>query len=328
VTEKDTVLPVVPMFHANAWGFPFTCTLVGAKQVLPGPFLDPESLLEAFAQERVTITAGVPTIWMGILNELDARADAYDVSSIRAMVVGGSAAPQSMIEAFEKRHGLRILHAWGMTETCPLGSVSDPTSRELALPEDAQFRYRAKQGVPAPFFEIRARGEDGLVPWDGEAMGELEVRGVWVSSGYHEAPEAADRWTEDGWFKTGDVVTIEPNGYLEIQDRSKDLVKSGGEWISSVALENALMGHPAVAEAAVIAMPDAKWQERPLAVVVLKPGEAVTEDELREFLAPSFAKWWLPDRFAFVDEIPKTAVGKFRKTALRERFAVEPAEMA
>jgi fatty-acyl-CoA synthase len=157
-------------------------------------------------------------------------------------------------------------------------------------------------------------------------MGELEVRGVWVSSGYHDAPEAADRWTDDGWFKTGDVVTIEPNGYIEIQDRAKDLVKSGGEWISSVALENALMGHPAVAEAAVIAMPDLKWQERPLAVVVLKPGESATEDELREFLAPEFAKWWLPDRFAFVDEIPKTAVGKFRKTALRERFASEPVE--
>jgi fatty-acyl-CoA synthase len=326
ITEKDTVLPVVPMFHANAWGFPFTCTLVGAKQVFPGPFLDAESLLEAFQQEQVTITAGVPTIWMGILQELDARPDAYDVSSIRAMVVGGSAAPQSMIEAFEKRHGLRILHAWGMTETCPLGSVSDPTSAQLSLPEEEQYRYRAKQGIPAPFFEIRARGADGLVPWDGESMGELEVRGVWVSSEYHDAPEASDRWTDDGWFKTGDVVTIEPNGYIEIQDRAKDLVKSGGEWISSVALENALMGHPAVAEAAVIAMPDLKWQERPLAVVVLKPGESATEDELREFLAPEFAKWWLPDRFAFVDEIPKTAVGKFRKTALRERFASEPAE--
>jgi acyl-CoA synthetase (AMP-forming)/AMP-acid ligase II len=324
ITEKDTVLPVVPMFHANAWGFPFTCTLVGAKQVLPGPCLDPESLLEAFARERVTVTAGVPTIWMGILAALDADPAKYELSSLRCMIVGGSAAPQSMIEAFEQRHGLRVLHAWGMTETCPLGSVSDLTSRELVLPEDEQYRYRAKQGIPAPFLEVRARGADGLVPWDGETMGELEVRGVWVSSAYHESPEAADRWTDDGWFKTGDIVTIEPHGYIEVRDRAKDLVKSGGEWISSVALENALMGHPAVAEAAVIAVPDPKWQERPLAVVVLKEGASAAPEELREHLAPHFVKWWLPDRFEFVDEIPKTAVGKFKKRALREQFAARP----
>ena len=213
-----------------------------------------------------------------------------------------------------------------MTETCPLGSVSEPTMREKALSEAEQYRYRAKQGIPAPFFEIRARGAEGLVPWDGETMGELEVRGVWVSSSYYDAPEGADRWTDDGWFKTGDIVTIEPHGYIEIQDRSKDLVKSGGEWISTVALENALMGHPAVAEAAVIAVPDEKWAERPLAVCVLKEGEEASPDDLREFLAPSFAKWWLPDRFEFVEEIPKTAVGKFRKTTLREQFAQQPAE--
>jgi fatty-acyl-CoA synthase len=327
VTEKDTVLPVVPMFHANAWGFPFTCTLVGATQVFPGPFLDAESLLEAFALERVTVTAGVPTIWLGILNELDANPGKHDVSSIRCLVVGGSAAPQAMIEAFEKRHRLRMLQAWGMTETCPLGTISALTTRELALPEDEQFRYQAKQGIPAPFFEIRARGAEGLVPWDGESMGELEVRGVWVSSAYHDSPESADRWTEDGWFRTGDVATIEPHGYIEIQDRAKDLVKSGGEWISSVALENALMGHRAVAEAAVIAVPDPKWLERPLAVVVLKPGASASADELRDHLAPDFAKWWLPDRFEFVDEIPKTAVGKFKKTALREQFAAQAVEV-
>jgi fatty-acyl-CoA synthase len=326
VTEKDTALPVVPMFHANAWGFPFTSTLVGAKQVFPGPFLDPVSLLEAFQEERVTITAGVPTIWIGILQELDAKPDAHDVSSIRAMVVGGAAAPQAMIEAFEKRHGLRVLHAWGMTETCPLGTISDLTSKELDLPEQERYRYRAKQGIPAPFVEIRARGAEDLVPWDGESMGELEVRGAWVSSSYYDAPDAAERWTSDGWFKTGDIVTIEPHGYIEIQDRAKDLVKSGGEWISTVALENALMGHPAVVEAAVIAVPDPKWQERPLAVVVLREGTSVTGEELREFLAPQFVKWWLPDHFEFVDEIPKTAVGKFRKTALREQFAGQPAE--
>ena len=265
---------------------------------------------------------------MGILAELDANPGKYDTSTIRAMVVGGSAAPQSMIEAFEKRHGLQILHAWGMTEMCPLGTVSELRHARRTSPRRSSSAYRAKQGIPAPFVEIRARGPEGLVAWDGETMGELEVRGAWVSSSYYDSPEGADRWTDDGWFKTGDIVTIEPHGYIEIQDRSKDLVKSGGEWISTVALENALMGHPAVAEAAVIAVPDEKWAERPLAVVVLKEGASATDDELREFLAPNFAKWWLPDRFEFVEEIPKTAVGKFRKTALREQFAKQPAETA
>ncbi len=324
LTELDTVLPVVPMFHANAWGFPFTCTLVGSKQVFPGPHLDPQSLLEAFVEEQVTVTAGVPTIWLGILHALDAEPGAWDLSRLRAMIVGGSAAPRAMIEGFARRHGLHVTHAWGMTEMAPLGTISALSSRELALPEDAQFAYRAKQGLPAPFVEIRARGAEGLVPWDGESMGELEVRGPWVASSYFEAPEAADRWTDDGWFKTGDIVTIEPNGYIEIQDRSKDLVKSGGEWISTVALENALMGHASVAEAAVIAVPDDRWSERPLAVVVLREGETATPEELRAFLAAQFATWWLPDRYEFVDEIPKTAVGKFRKTALRERFSAAP----
>ena len=226
-----------------------------------------------------------------------------------------------MIEGFEKRHGLHIVHAWGMTEMAPMGTISALSSRELALSEEEQYGYRAKQGLPSPFVEIRARGGDGLVPWDGATMGELEVRGPWIASSYYNAPEANDRWTDDGWFKTGDIVTIEPNGYVEIQDRSKDLVKSGGEWISTVALENALMGHPAVLEAAVIAIPDEKWSERPLAVVVFREGQTADADELREFLAPNFAKWWLPERFEAVDEIPKTAVGKFRKTALREQFA-------
>jgi fatty-acyl-CoA synthase len=321
VSETDVILPVVPMFHANAWGFPFTCTLVGATQVFPGQHLDPPSLLEAFQQEGVTITAGVPTIWMGILQTLDAEPDAYDLSKLRAMIVGGSAAPQAMIEGFERRHGLHVTHAWGMTEMAPLGTVSELSSREAALPEDEQFAYRAKQGLPAPFVEIRARGDQGLVPWDGQAMGELEVRGAWIASAYYEDDSQADRWTDDGWFKTGDIVTIEPNGYIEIQDRTKDLVKSGGEWISTVALENALMGHPAIAEAAVIAIPDEKWAERPMAVCVCREGQVATPEELRAFLEPQFAKWWLPDQYEFVDEIPKTAVGKFRKTALREQFA-------
>jgi fatty-acyl-CoA synthase len=321
IGETDSVLPVVPMFHANAWGFPFTCTLVGSTQVFPGPHLDPESLLDAFAEHGVTITAGVPTIWSGILQALDANPGGWDLSKLRAMIVGGAAAPQAMIEGFERRHGIHITHAWGMTEMAPMGSISSLSSRELALSEEEQFAYRAKQGLPVPFVEIRARGGEGLVSWDGATMGELEVRGAWIASSYYDAPDASDRWTSDGWFKTGDIVTIEPSGYIEIQDRSKDLVKSGGEWISTVALENALMGHPAVLEAAVIAVPDEKWTERPLAVIVLKEGSTVTPDELRALLAQKFAKWWLPDTFEFVDEIPKTAVGKFRKTALRERFS-------
>ena len=321
IQETDTVLPVVPMFHANAWGFPFTCTLVGAKQVFPGPHLDPESLLDAFERERVTVTGGVPTIWMGILQLLDADPGRFDLSSLRSMIVGGSAAPRAMIEGFEQRHGLHVCHAWGMTEMSPLGTVSELTSELADAPDEVKFAFRAKQGTPAPFVELRLVNDEGIAPWDGETMGELEVRGVWIASEYYEDSSQADRWTDDGWFKTGDIVTIDEHGYIEIQDRTKDVIKSGGEWVSSVALENAIMGHPAVAEAAVIAVPDEKWAERPLAVVVLKEGQAATPDELREFIAPQFAKWQLPDRFEFVEEIPKTAVGKFRKTALREQFA-------
>ena len=309
------------MFHANAWCFPFSCTLVGAKQVFPGPHLDPESLLEAFESERVTLSAGVPTIWMGILQTLDAKPDGWDLSAMRTMTVGGAAPPRAMIEAFGDRHGLHITHGWGMTEMCPIGTISGAPGQERGLTGGARYDKRAQQGPPIPFVEVRARGTDGLVPWDGESMGELEVRGPSISSAYYEAPDAADRWTDDGWFKTGDIVTIGPDGYVEVQDRAKDLVKSGGEWISTVALENALMGHPAIAEAAVIAVPDDKWSERPLAVCVCREGASASDEELRDFLAPSFAKFWLPDRFEFVDEIPKTAVGKFRKTALREQFS-------
>jgi fatty-acyl-CoA synthase len=322
----DVCLPVVPMFHANAWCFPFSSTIAGVKQVFPGPHLDPASLLEDFEQEGVTVTAGVPTIWMGILQALDANPGGWDLSRIRTMTVGGAAPPRAMIEAFQERHGLHITHGWGMTEMSPVGTLSGAPGQEAGLSHDEAYTRRAMQGLPLPFVEIRARGAEGLVPWDGETMGELEVRGPSIASAYYESDEGADRWTEDGWFRTGDVVSIHPDGFVEVQDRAKDLVKSGGEWISTVALENALMGHPAVAEAAVIAVPDEKWSERPLAVVVFLEGQSATPDELREFLAPHFAKWWLPDRFEVVDEIPKTAVGKFRKTALREQFAQQPAE--
>ena len=321
LNSNDVCLPVVPMFHANAWCFPFSSVLAGVNHVYPGPHLDPVSLLDAFESEGVTVSAGVPTIWMGILQALDANPGGWDLSAIRTMTVGGAAPPRAMIEAFDERHGLHITHGWGMTEMCPIGTMSGIGGQETGLGSQEAYDKRAMQGPPIPFVEIRARGENGLVAWDGESMGELEVRGPSISSSYYDAPDSGDRWTQDGWFCTGDIVTIHPDGYVEVQDRSKDLVKSGGEWISTVALENALMGHPAVQEAAVIAVPDEKWSERPLAVVVFREGESAKADELREFLAPHFAKWWLPERFEIVDEIPKTAVGKFRKTALRERFA-------
>jgi acyl-CoA synthetase (AMP-forming)/AMP-acid ligase II len=325
--ESDTFLPVVPMFHANAWGYPYLAAMLGAKIVYPGPLLDPHSLLEDFEQERVTWAAGVPTIWMGILNVLDAESDRYDVSSLKGMLVGGSAAPRAMIAGFKQRHGIDICHGWGMTETSPVASTTDLPGELRGADDETKFDHIALQGIPLPFVEVRARDVDGkLIPWDGETMGELECRGPWVAASYYDTPEQADRWTEDGWFCTGDIVSIDPRGFISIKDRSKDVIKSGGEWISSVDLENALMGHPSVAEAAVIGIPDEKWSERPLAAVVLRPGAEATPEELREFLSGSFAKWCLPDRFEFIDEIPKTAVGKFRKTALREQFAKAPAE--
>jgi fatty-acyl-CoA synthase len=324
IRATDSFLPVVPMFHANAWGYPFTCAMVGSKMVFPGPFLDAESLLEGMEQEGVSVAAGVPTIWMGMLQLLDREPGRFDISKLRAMLVGGSAAPRSLIAGFKQRHGIQIVHGWGMTETSPLATASDYLGDLLDADEETQLDIVAMQGLPLPFVELRARADDGAsIPWDSETMAELEIRGPWVASGYYDTPEEASRWTDDGWFRTGDIVSFHPLGYIQIKDRSKDVIKSGGEWISSVDLENALMGHAAVAEAAVIAIPDEKWDERPLAVVVLREGATATPEELREFLAPTFAKWWLPDRFEFIDEIPKTGVGKFRKTALRERFAAQ-----
>src|SRR3954470_10168306 len=318
--ESDTVLPVVPMFHANAWGMPFGAIMVGAKFVMPGPHLDPASLVDLFVRERVTLTGGVPTIWMGVLQYLDANPGQFDLSAIRAMYVGGSAVPQALIEAFDRKYGLKIFHAWGMTELAPLGTVSHLPPAMQDAPDATKFTYRAKQGRPSPFVEIRARNEDGLVPWDGKTMGELEVRGPWIARSYYNRDDCADRFTDDGWFRTGDITTIDADATIQIQDRSKDLIKSGGEWISSVALECALMGHPAVAEAAVIPVTSAKWIERPLAAVVLKPGAAASPQELKAFLAPQFAKFWLPDDYAFIAAIPRTSAGKFKKSELRDQF--------
>ncbi len=325
ISEQDAILPVVPMFHANAWGYPYIATMLGAKLVYPGPFLDPESLLDAFVEENVTWTAGVPTIWLGILQLLQAQPERWDLSKMKGMLVGGSAAPRAMISGFRKQ-GLVCVHGWGMTETSPVASTAQLPGSLSEADEETQLDFIAMQGLPLPLVELRNRDAEGnILPWDGESMGELEVRGPWVAAAYYDSTDQADRWTDDGWFKTGDVVSIHPRGFVQIKDRSKDVIKSGGEWISSVELENALMAHPAIAEAAVIAIPDPKWDERPLAAIVLKEGQTATADELREFLAPNFAKWWLPDRFEFVAEIPKTSVGKFRKTELREMFAGEPA---
>jgi fatty-acyl-CoA synthase len=317
--HHDTVTPVVPMFHVNAWGMPFTAVMVGAKLAFPGPHLDPASLLDLYQSEQVTLTAGVPTIWAGILNALDHEPARWKLTPGMRMVVGGAAAPESMIRAFD-RHNLKVLHGWGMTETTPAASVNYVKRDVLGLSADEQYALRAKQGVPLPFVEVRAMAGEREAPWDGTTMGELEVRGPWIAGGYHDLDTESDKWSEDGWFRTGDVVTIDARGYIKITDRIKDLVKSGGEWISSLDLENALMGHAKVAEAAVIAVPDAKWGERPLAVVVLKAGQSATQDELNGHLAPKFAKFCLPDAYAFVSEIPKSSTGKMLKAQLREQF--------
>ena len=318
IGQREVLCPVVPMFHVNGWGLPFTAAMVGCKQVFPGPHLDPESLLDLYAAEGVTVSAGVPTIWLGLLQALEEQPDRWQLGPVR-MVVGGSAAPESLIRGLD-RHGLRVVHAWGMTEMTPLGTVSWLKRSLQQLPPDQRYAYRAKQGLPAPLVETRVMGATGEAPWDGQAMGELEVRGPWVASSYYRAAELTDKWSADGWFRTGDVATIDPEGYVRITDRTKDLVKSGGEWISSVDLENALMGHPAVAEAAVIAAAHPQWDERPVAVVVLKQGASATAEDLRAFLEPGFAKFWLPDEFIFTTQIPRTAAGKFHKTTLRSEY--------
>jgi fatty-acyl-CoA synthase len=319
--QRDVVLPVVPMFHVNAWGLPYTCSMVGAKLVLPGPNLDPHSLLQLMHDEKVTCAGGVPTVWLAILDALDKEPKRYDVSSVKQMVIGGSAAPQAMIEGFDKRHGLQVLHAWGMTEMSPIGSTTRLRPEHDALTLAEQFRIRALQGMPPPLVEVRAISEDGKeAAWDGQSMGELQVRGPWVARSYYKNEEEDDKFVPDGWFRTGDVVTIDRAGYIRITDRSKDLIKSGGEWISSVDLENALMGHPAVKEAAVVAVAHQKWTERPVACVVLREGASATDDELRTFLSSKFATWQLPDAFVRIEQIPRTAAGKFLKSALREQL--------
>jgi len=319
LAETDSVLPAVPMFHANAWGLPYSCVLVGAKLVFPGRQLDPASLIELMASEEVTFSAGVPTIWAGILQLLDQKPG--QLPRLKRMGLGGSAPPRSLFEGFRERHGIEVFQGWGMTETSPAGTHGHVKS---SLPQSGPAHYdiRTSQGIPAPLVEVKGLDEQGKeIPWDGKTMGHLVVRGPWIASGYFNNPSASEALlTPDGWMRTGDMITINAHGYIKITDRAKDLIKSGGEWISSVDMENTLMGHPKVAEAAVIAVPDPKWQERPLAVIVPKKDHSVTAAELRDYLLARMAKWQVPDRFEFMTEIPKTSVGKFDKKVLRAKL--------
>ncbi|GAK11942.1 LOW QUALITY PROTEIN: long-chain-fatty-acid-CoA ligase [Geomicrobium sp. JCM 19039] len=316
ISEKDTALPVVPMFHVNAWGMPFAATWFGTTQVLPGPQFTPELIAQFIQEEQVTITAGVPTIWIGLLQVLEKGS--YDTSSLRCVLCGGSAAPKGMIEQFENVYGIDFLHAYGMTETAPLATVSQLKSHQLKDTKEEQLNIRAKQGMAVPLVDLKAVNEHGEIKWDGKEMGELLIRGPWIADAYHN-DERSEATFKGGWLYTGDVVTIDREGSIAIVDRTKDLIKSGGEWISSVDLENALMAHPGVLEAAVVAVPDEKWQERPMACVVRKEGSVVTEEELLQHLETQFVKWWVPDQVLFLEALPKTSVGKFLKRALREQ---------
>jgi fatty-acyl-CoA synthase len=318
ISRKDTILPVASMFHVNAWGLPFAAVMNGSRLVLPGRNLQPHALLDLMQGEQVTLSAGVPTIWMGLLDALEKHPGRWSLANELRVLIGGAAASESMFRRFD-RLGIQAIHLWGMTETSPVATACTLKPGMETWPEEDLYRLRARQGLPLPFIEVCAVGEDGEIPWDGETSGELQVRGPWIAGSYFGA-EQSDKWTEEGWFRTGDVVTIESEGYVKITDRLKDLIKSGGEWISSVDLENALVGHAAIHEAAVIGIPHPKWQERPLALVVLKENMTVDPCGLRSFLQKTFAPWQVPDAFVVVAELPHTSTGKLLKTKLREEF--------
>ncbi len=319
LSEKDTTMCIVPMFHANAWGIPFAAVWMGAKQVLPGPRPDARVYCELIQNEKVTFAAGVPTIWMTVLALLEK--EHYDISSLNRVVCGGSAAPRALIEAFEKTLGVPFIHGYGMTEAAPLTHLSVFKSHMADWTPDRRYGVKAKQGLLVPGLEMRVVGQEGTdVPWDGKTMGEVWLRGPWIADEYHDDPRTAETFV-DNWYRTGDMAAVDEEGYLIIVDRAKDVIKSGGEWISSVELENAIMAHPAVAEAAVVGVAHAKWQERPLACVVVKPGQSLTKEEIRTYLQGKCATWWLPDEVVFIKEVPKTSVGKFDKKALREQYA-------
>jgi acyl-CoA synthetase (AMP-forming)/AMP-acid ligase II len=320
VSQHDTVLVGSSMFHATAWGLPYTATMVGARLIFPGQYLDAESILNLIEEEHVTVAGAVPTIWLPVVELLEAQKGRWPRRHEVRIICGGTAPPESLIRALD-RHKIHLIHAWGMTETSPAATFSRVKPCMESWPEDQKYAVRAKQGWPLPFVELRIMTAEGEAPRDGETMGELEVRGPWVAGSYYNAPETKDRWTADGWFRTGDVAVMDADGCIKLVDRTKDLIKSGGEWISSVDLENALMSHPAVREAGVIAVAHPKWQERPLAVVALKDGAQTSAEELRAFLCQRFAKWQLPDDFVFVKELPHTSIGKLSKLGLREQYS-------
>ncbi len=318
LSARDTVLPVVPLFHVNAWGLPYACALAGAKLVMPGPQLDGPSLHELFEAEKVTVSAGVPTIWLGLLQHLQGQG--LKLSTVKRLVIGGSAAPPAMIRAFDEQYGITVLHAWGMTEMSPLGTVNTPKGKHLDLSAAERDKLRLNQGRPIFGVDMKIVDDEGKeLPRDGKAFGDLLVRGPWIVSGYFKG-EGGNVLREGGWFPTGDVATLDADGYMQITDRSKDVIKSGGEWISSIDLENTAVAHPAVAEAAVIGVAHPKWDERPLLIVVKKAGQEVTREQLLDFMRDKIAKWWLPDDVVFVDTLPHTATGKLLKTRLREDF--------
>jgi fatty-acyl-CoA synthase len=321
MSANDVVLPVTPMFHANSWGIPYAAVMLGARLVFPGPHLHPDDLLDLMQAEPPTLTLGVPTIWLAMIQTFEANPGRWKLPSGMRSMVGGAAVPEALIRQFHA-HGIRVAQGWGMTETSPLASlfIEKPELRG-ELDEDQWFARKAMAGVPVPLVETRIMGDGGPCEWNGRDVGELQVRGPFITGSYHDEPPNPANFTEDGFLRTGDVAAIDEHGYIRIADRTKDLIKSGGEWISSVELENAIMAHPEVAEAAVIAVPHPKWTERPLACVVLKPGASATADELRQFLAPRFASWQLPDAIEFIEAIPRTSTGKFWKVKLRQRYA-------
>lgn len=323
----DVVLPVTPMFHANSWGMPYGAVMMGVKLVFPGPHLHPEDLLDLMQEEPPTLSLGVPTIWMSLIQTYEAAQvegsphhGRWKLPRGMRSLVGGAAVPEALIRAFD-RHGIWIEQGWGMTETSPVCTISYPRAELGGASEDEKYRRAAMAGVPVPLVDLRVWGDTGEQPWDGQSVGEIQVRGPFITGSYHNVPVERDRFTQDGWLRTGDVASVDALGFVRITDRTKDLIKSGGEWISSVDLENALMAHPAVAEAAVVAIPDERWSERPLACVVLKKDAAAQpQDFAAHLLQRGFAKWQLPDRYEFIDAIPRTSTGKFWKLKLRERF--------
>ena len=321
ISHCDVVMPTMPMFHANAWGVPFAAVMAGSKIVFPGRAVDACSLLELIDSERVTFAGAVPTVWLAIAQAMEAEPNRWKTNGLRC-IIAGSACPKSLLRRLDA-HGIRAVQAWGLTETSPIATVACLRPEAKQLSADEQYKLRARQGPPVPFVEMRSVGDNGNAGWDDQALGEIQVRGPWIASSYFRMEDLRDKWTDDGWFRTGDVGAINSDGSMRIADRTKDLIKSGGEWISSVDLENAIVGHPDVAEAAVVAVAHPKWAERPLAVVVPRPGAKITSEQLREYLLTncSFAKWQLPDDFCFVDQLPHTSTGKLLKTELRRQFA-------